>query len=64
MKPPIFIAIFLIKTQIKSTLLADKYKGQSHKFMRRNSLKYVFKWQMQILLHYLKHIYYSVTILG
>lgn len=35
MKPPTFITFFLIKTQIKSIILADKYKSQRHKFMRR-----------------------------
>ena len=42
MKSPIFITVFLIKTKIKLKLLADKYKGQTHKFMKRNSLKYVY----------------------
>lgn len=63
MKPPIFIKIFLIKTEIKSALLADKYKDQSHKFMRKNSFKNVFIRQIRILLHFLNHIFYSVTIL-
>lgn len=42
MKPPIFIKIFLIKTEIKSAFLANKYKDQSHKFIRKNSFKKCF----------------------